>query len=349
VGLLDCGSVSTLREACSADIPHSLLLAWLGAIASPAWRALEDLAECSVEPSGLQNGYARATCPRPEGQRFKPLDRAPHDLDCDGSSPVADCVDSSLLDRASHNIDRNGLEPVAGFENFSLLDRASQHLGRADLTPMVDCIGFSLTQGREMTIRGFVCASDDAGQSLLIDLTRKHMRRPPLPMELPVRCAAVIGTASIAARELAALEPLDILLVDDAAFTQDALACRLTLNHRFAGRGELRSAQLHVIDWRLPGEPAMAHPEAQFDELQVALRFELAQWRAALGEVSTLAPGAIIELNHRIDEQAVTVWIEHRCIGKGQLVAIGDRLGVRLTSVFGADGATKPLTSETLT
>ena len=30
------------------------------------------------------------------------------------------------------------------------------------------------------------------------------------------------------------------------------------------------------------------------------------------------------------------MWVEHRCIGKGQLVAIGDRLGVRLTSVFGA-------------
>jgi flagellar motor switch/type III secretory pathway protein FliN len=28
------------------------------------------------------------------------------------------------------------------------------------------------------------------------------------------------------------------------------------------------------------------------------------------------------------------VWVEQRCIGRGQLVAIGERLGVRLLSVF---------------
>ena len=42
----------------------------------------------------------------------------------------------------------------------------------------------------------------------------------------------------------------------------------------------------------------------------------------------------MIDLRQRVDEQAVSVWIEQRCIGKGQLVAIGERLGVRLLSVF---------------
>src|SRR5262245_3767951 len=70
------------------------------------------------------------------------------------------------------------------------------------------------------------------------------------------------------------------------------------------------------------------------------LRFELAQWTAPLTEMANLAPGAVIELGKRVDEQAVSVLVEQRCIGKGQLVAIGERRGVRLSSVFAGAGPT---------
>jgi type III secretion protein Q len=73
---------------------------------------------------------------------------------------------------------------------------------------------------------------------------------------------------------------------------------------------------------------------AGFDDIPVSLRFELAQWNASLAEVGNLAAGAVIDIGQRIDEHAVSVWVEQRCIGKGQLVAIGERLGVRLVSVF---------------
>jgi type III secretion protein Q len=71
-----------------------------------------------------------------------------------------------------------------------------------------------------------------------------------------------------------------------------------------------------------------------FDDIPVSLRFELAQWNASLAEVGNLAAGAVVDIGQRIDEHAVSVWVEQRCIGKGQLVAIGERLGVRLVSVF---------------
>jgi type III secretion protein Q len=57
------------------------------------------------------------------------------------------------------------------------------------------------------------------------------------------------------------------------------------------------------------------------------------RWEAPLAEVAALREGAIIDLGQRIDEQSVTVWVEQRCIGKGQLVAVGERLGVRLLSI----------------
>ena len=79
---------------------------------------------------------------------------------------------------------------------------------------------------------------------------------------------------------------------------------------------------------------------ADLHEIEVGLRFELAQWRATLAEVAAWAPGAVIELDHRIDDQSVSVWVGHRCVGKGELVAVGERLGVRLTAVFRAETPT---------
>ena len=65
------------------------------------------------------------------------------------------------------------------------------------------------------------------------------------------------------------------------------------------------------------------------------LHFEIARWHAPLAELATLAPGAVIDIGRGIDEPVVSVWADERCIGQGQLVAIGDRLGVRLMSVYG--------------
>jgi type III secretion protein Q len=81
------------------------------------------------------------------------------------------------------------------------------------------------------------------------------------------------------------------------------------------------------------------------DDIPVSLRFEVAQWHATLSEVSALAPGTIIDLGQRVDAQSVTVWVGQRCIGRGELVAIGERLGVRLLSIFQGQSPAAVLTS----
>lgn len=91
-------------------------------------------------------------------------------------------------------------------------------------------------------------------------------------------------------------------------------------------------------------ESAGAH-EGAFDDVPVVLRFELAHWQAPLSEMAQLAPGAVIDLGHRIDSQSVAVWVGQRCIGRGQLVALGERLGVRILSLVGQERST-PMTNE---
>jgi type III secretion protein Q len=167
----------------------------------------------------------------------------------------------------------------------------------------------------------------------------------PLPLELPIRWSAVVGSTALPAGEVRALEEQDIVVIDNAAYAAEGLSCWLGAGarRRYAGRALLRrGGQLQLIEFATKGQVIMTNSDADaarpdeggFDDIPVSLRFELVRWETPLAEVAQLRPGAIIDLGQRIDEQSVTVWVEQRCIGKGQLVAVGERLGVRLLSVL---------------
>jgi type III secretion protein Q len=94
--------------------------------------------------------------------------------------------------------------------------------------------------------------------------------------------------------------------------------------------------QLFVVEFTEAGATSMTNPEESREDIPINLRFELAQWQASLADISQLAPGSVVDLGRPIDSQTISVWVEQRCIGNGQLVAVGDRLGVRLLEVFAA-------------
>lgn len=226
------------------------------------------------------------------------------------------------------------------------------------ITP--ECLGF--TVGREPegpATRGFVrfLERDMQRNSALVQALRaaseREMAAPTLPNSLPMRWAAVLGSTKLTTQELRRLEEHDIVLVDGVTRTAKGLSCWLGMGpaRRNAGRvtlldeGRLEMVQFDTarkIDMTSSDTSAPGSKEAGFDDIPVNLRFELAQWNASLAEISTLTAGAIIDLGQRVDEHSVSLWVEERCIGKGQLIALGERLGVRLVSVFAGQPAQEP-------
>ena len=209
-----------------------------------------------------------------------------------------------------------------------------------------DAIGFEVTcESRRRSTRGFVVC-DRAAERVLSDAGRHEAHSRVVRVDWPVRWSAVAGTAVLTVAELHALEPEDILLIDGVSFTHEHLTAWLCAGARVrrVGRVALKLGQLHLIELHTEGTAFMLANTASdstadtvaYGDIDVELRFELAQWTAPLGQVSTFAPGAVLDLGQPVDEAAVSVWIGARCIGKGQLVAIGERLGLRLTSVFSA-------------
>lgn len=69
---------------------------------------------------------------------------------------------------------------------------------------------------------------------------------------------------------------------------------------------------------------------ADLADVQVPVSFEVDSARVALGELAALGPGAVIELATPLAEATVRLVCQGQTVGVGQLVAVGDQLGVRI-------------------
>ena len=69
------------------------------------------------------------------------------------------------------------------------------------------------------------------------------------------------------------------------------------------------------------------------DDLPVKLVFELGRVDLSLREIRQLAPGAVVALARPL-EDSVDVIANGRRIGRGNLIRVGDSLGVRIARLF---------------
>ena len=66
------------------------------------------------------------------------------------------------------------------------------------------------------------------------------------------------------------------------------------------------------------------------EQLPVQLRFELGEVELSIAELSALQPGYVFPLASRLEGANVAIRANGRHVGRGEVVAVGDTLGVRL-------------------
>ena len=69
------------------------------------------------------------------------------------------------------------------------------------------------------------------------------------------------------------------------------------------------------------------------DNIPVSLDFDLGNLAVPLGELATLKPGYVFELPGSLERLRVAIRANGTRIGHGELVAVGDVLGVQLLSL----------------
>jgi len=67
--------------------------------------------------------------------------------------------------------------------------------------------------------------------------------------------------------------------------------------------------------------------------VKVTLDVLLAQFDANIQEISNFVPGEVIPLGRYAQEREVSIRLKDKVLAKGQLVKLGDKLGLQLTEV----------------
>ena len=80
--------------------------------------------------------------------------------------------------------------------------------------------------------------------------------------------------------------------------------------------------------------PADHNEEASFDQVPIKLVFELGRLEISLGRLQELGPGHVFELDRPVGE-AVEVFAGGRRVGQGEIVKVGEQVGVRMVRLFG--------------
>ncbi|MGU7812539.1 type III secretion system cytoplasmic ring protein SctQ [Burkholderia sp. AW49-1] len=168
---------------------------------------------------------------------------------------------------------------------------------------------------------------------------------------LPVPLVFEIGRTELTMAELADVVSGDIIAIERWRAHEQNLLCvaRVTAAPAWEITGRPSGNRLTVERIReMPLEPtrtdtppatATAHDASadvaprSLDGLAVDLRFELPPTSIPLGELGTLQPGAVIELQQGINQSVIHLVANGMLIGTGHLIAVGQKLGVRVVTL----------------
>ena len=164
---------------------------------------------------------------------------------------------------------------------------------------------------------------------------------PRLPLDFPLEVSLLRDAVTITAAELESLTPGDVVLFDDF---REAATAVIVIGNWFAAPVELTkdgarlAASLDRItgskwEWIMKGATSpgtgQALEDSDLENLPITLVFELGRTVLPLGEVKEFTPGAIVPLGGSA-KATVDVIANGKRVGRGEIVRIGECLGVRL-------------------
>lgn len=164
------------------------------------------------------------------------------------------------------------------------------------------------------------------------------------PLDLPVPVSLWRGAVTVGARDLQSLQPGDVVLLDE--IENQAASALIVIGGRLVAPVEFIGPDARLIARPVPvagskwewimnnaNDSVQTLEDSDLDGLPVTLVFELGRTALPLGEVKRLAPGAIVPLPE-VAKETVDVIANGKRVGRGEIVRIGESLGVRVIRMF---------------
>ncbi|AKJ27815.1 type III secretion system cytoplasmic ring protein SctQ [Caldimonas brevitalea] len=184
---------------------------------------------------------------------------------------------------------------------------------------------------------------------------RTPTRCETLRRRLAMPAAAVLGERPASVALLRSLSPGDVLLLPEPGAGLPGAPC--WLRWRTGTAQQLyASARLDTDSLTIEGEPNMAdEPHAPYtdaiedeagqpaamsgplDQLDIPVRFEVDTVPVPLAELEALRPGYVVELAASVTAAPLRLTAYGQLIAHAEMVAVGDRLGARITRMVVQD------------
>jgi type III secretion protein Q len=226
---------------------------------------------------------------------------------------------------------------------FALLEAASCHsaaIARRHTSAEASGLAFRLSCiWGEASYPAVLCID----RALIGDLVRFIARAPLIRRDLsdvPIAPTIRIGTAVLLLKKVDTLKRGDVIMPHSpplfAARAEIVLGGRWSAPGTLAGGCFTADAPLskiteHVMDSEnaIDRSDGVGPEDGALDELTVKLVFEVGRCDTTLGELRSMGAGYVFALG-RDPEQSVDIVTGGRRIGSGELVRVGERLGVRV-------------------
>jgi type III secretion protein Q len=175
---------------------------------------------------------------------------------------------------------------------------------------------------------------------------------PAALRELPAPLRLEIGHVALRLGELRSITRGDIVAIEPWSLQGPVLGVRAYVGRhtRPAFRAEVRGTTLTVLPFQDTMMMKTADPTNKpaagdaldpalesLEGLEVTVRFEAGQLQLPLRELGLVRAGHVFDLGQPLTQSVVRIVAHGSVVGKGQLVAIGERLGVRVTEFAAGD------------
>lgn len=261
------------------------------------------------------------------------LQAADPSVDIAGLSPT----NAALLLEAALAADLDWLDEQLG-ESVAI-----EAVHEANNTPIAN--GLALRIDHQGATSEVTLAFPDAWIIRLSALLDSFALSPDLPADIPIPVTILRAAATITLGEMESLEPGDVVIFeDDPAYPGAcwALIGSYLVVPVVVGDSDLRpiasprpingSKWKWIMDHKKSDDSSIVS-DASLTELPVTLSFELGRTTLQLGELRRIGPGSVIPLAD-VKTETVEILSSGKRIGHGNIVRIGDSLGVRVTRIF---------------
>lgn len=177
--------------------------------------------------------------------------------------------------------------------------------------------------------------SAGAAERLLGALDRGAARERHSFDTLPLVQRVTAGWQWLTLSELRSLEPGDVVMLEHLGDGALRLSIQDLLHTRCVPQNDglrLEHFPQPLVETSMNNEAAIPEVDASLDDLQLQLVCQVGSSQLSLAELRELGEGSVLPLASR-EPDAVDLTVNGCRVGRGQLVRIGDGLGVRIISL----------------